>query len=587
MHPPHDIDASLILWISSRAEQVEGSHTLTQQNQNLQRILENALQHHQNGRFSEAEQIYQRILAINPRHPDCLHLLGMIAYQAGSLEIAADMIREAIALNSSATSYYANLGTVLQAQGKLEEAEILYRQVLTLKPDLAEVHVNLGNVLQARGELSSSVACYERALALKPACAEIHNNLGNTRQKQGQMEAAISCYERALSIKPDYAEVYYNLGNACRDQDKLDEAVTRYQEALTINPEYAEAYYNLGNVLREQGKLEDALAKYGEALMLRPNYGKAGFGEALAQLLQGDFTTGWANFERRWQSADHDTPKRAYPEPAWVGEKLSSGGLLLWGEQGIGDEIMFAGLIPDVTRTGNRSILDCDARLKPLFTRSFPGVNVVSGCGPGSHPELEITSQLPIGSLPGLFRTTSSAFAATTSPYLIANGAASKQLRVRYDDGRRLVGLAWYTKSSKTGRVRSIDLALLAPLFTRPNIQWVSLQYGDPGMLENQAAAAGAPILIDRAVDQLSDLDIFAAQIAAMDLVITIDNSTAHLAGALGVPVWVLLPFAPDWRRLLHREDCPWYPTMRLFRQTEPGNWQSVVEKVKRNLLVL
>jgi Tfp pilus assembly protein PilF len=444
--------------------------------------------------------------------------------------------------------------------------------------------VNLGNLLLARGKLDGSVACYERALTLKPTCAETYNNLGNARQRQGQIDAAIVCYERALAIKPDYAEVYYNLGSAHRDHDKLDEAVTRYQEALTINPEYAEAYYNLGNVLREQGKLKDALAKYKKALMLRPHYEKAGFAEALAQLLQGDFAIGWHNFERRWQSTDHDTPKRAYQETAWAGEKLSSGSLLLWGEQGIGDEIMFAGLIPDVIRTGNHCIVDCDPRLKALFTRSFPEVNVVPGCGPDNHPELEIASQLPIGSLPGLFRTTSSAFAATTSPYLIAHPIARKRLRARYADGRRLVGLAWYTKSNKTGRVRSIDLSLLAPLFGRPDIRWVSLQYGDPGMLENQAAAAGAPILIDRTIDQLSDLDIFAAQIAAMDLVITIDNSTAHLAGALGVPVWVLLPFAPDWRWLLDREDCLWYPTMRLFRQTELGNWHSVVERVRSSL---
>ncbi len=554
------------------------------QNQTPQRMLDNALQLHQNGRLSEAGQLYQRILAINPRHPDCLHLLGMIAYQEGSLESAAEMIREAIAINNRGTSYYGNLGTVLQAQGKLQEAETLYRHALTLKPDLAEVHVNLGNVLQARGELDGSIACYERALTLKPTCAETHNNLGNARQKQGQIDAAIACYERALAIKPNYAEVYYNLGNACRDQDKLEEAVTRYQEALAINPEYGEAYYNLGNVFREQGKLEDALANYKSALMLRPHYEKAAFAEALAQLLQADFATGWHNYERRWQSTDHDTPRRAYQEPAWAGEKLSSGGLLLWGEQGVGDEIMFAGLIPDVIRTGNRCILDCDARLKTLFTRSFPGVNVFPGCDPDNHPELEIASQLPIGSLPGLFRTDRSAFAATTSPYLIANPRARKRLRARYADGRRSIGLAWYTKSTKTGPIRSIDLSLLAPLFTRPDIRWVSLQYGDPGTLENQAAAAGAPILIDRTVDQFSNLDVFAAQIAALDLVITIDNSTAHLAGALGVPVWVLLPFAPDWRWLLDREDCLWYPTMRLFRQMELGNWQSVVERVRSSL---
>jgi tetratricopeptide (TPR) repeat protein len=563
---------------------LEKDRTLAQENQTPQRMLDDALHLHQNGRFSEAGQLYQEILTINPRHSDCLHLLGMIAYQEGSFETAADMIREAIAINSGGTSYYANLGTVLQAQGKLEEAELLYRHALTLKPDLAEVHLNLGNVLLARGELDGSVACYERALALRPTCAEAYNSLGNARQKQGQIDAAIACYEQALAIKPNYAEVHYNLGSACRDQNKLGEAVTRYQEALIINPEYAEAYYNLGNVLREQGKLEDASARYRSALMLRPHYEKAGFAEALVQLLQEDFATGWHNFERRWKSTDHDTPRRIYQEPAWAGEKLSSGSLLIWGEQGIGDEIMFAGLIPDVVRTGNHCILDCDARLKALFTRSFPGVNVYPGCSPSGHPELEIASQLPVGSLPGLFRTAISAFAATTSPYLIANPTASKRLRARYADGRRLVGLAWYTKSSQTGRVRSIDLSLLAPLFTRPDFRWVSLQYGDPGTLKNEASAAGAPILIDRTVDQLSDLDIFAAQIAAMDLVITIDNSTAHLAGALGVPVWVLLPFAPDWRWLLHREDCLWYPSMRLFRQTEPGNWQSVVERVRRSL---
>ena len=557
---------------------------MIQENQTLQRLLDDALDLHQNGRLSEAGQLYQQILTINPRHPDCLHLLGMIAYQEGSFATAADMIREAIAINSKGTSYYANLGTVLQAQGNLEEAETLYRHALTLKPGMAEVHLNLGNVLLARGELDGSVACYERALALRPTCAEAYNSLGNARQKQGQIDAAIACYEQALAIKPDYAEVYYNLGSACREQNKLNEAVTFYQEALIINPEYAEAYYNLGNVLREQGKLEDASASYRSALMFQPHYEKAAFAEALIQLLQGDFATGWHNFERRWQTTDHDTPKRVYQEPAWAGEKLSSGSLLIWGEQGIGDEIMFAGLIPDAVRTGNHCILDCDARLKALFTRSFPGVNVYPGCGPGNHPELKIASQLPVGSLPGLFRTAISAFAATTSPYLIANPDARKRLRARYADGRRLVGLAWYTKNCETGRFRSIDLSLLAPLFTRPDFRWVSLQYGDPGMLENQAAAAGAPILIDRTVDQFSDPDIFAAQIAAMDLVITIDNSTAHLAGALGVPVWVLLPFAPDWRWLLHREDCLWYPSMRLFRQTEPGNWQSVVERVRSSL---
>jgi len=547
-------------------------------------MIEEALECHRAGRLADAERIYRQVLAINPRHADGLHLLGMVAYQEGRLDEAAGLIRQAIAIHKQGGAYYANLGTVLHAQGKTREAELLYRHALTLKPDSAEVHANLGNILQFQGAFAECIPYYERALALKPDSAETHNNMANALQEQGSINAAKAHYERALDLRPDYAEACYNLGNASHDQDKLEEAVAFYQRALALMPEYPEAFYNLGNVLREQGKVDEALVQFGKALALRPDYAQAGFGEALAQLLQGSFSVGWRNFERRWQSIDHDTPGRAYTQPAWTGEKLATGGLLVWAEQGVGDEIMFAGLIPEVIQTGNRCILDCDPRLRPLFARSFPDVLAVSGCGPGLQPELNIASHMPTGSLPGLFRTSDEAFAATKSPYLFADPAATERLRARYSDGKRLVGLAWHTKNCKTGRFRSIDLARLRSLFANSDLSWVSLQYGDHDDLQSQAAAANAPLLIDRGVDQLTDMDLFAAQVAAMDLVITIDNSTAHLAGALGVPVWVLLPFAPDWRWLLDREDSPWYPTMRLFRQPKPGDWQSAVGRVNRAL---
>lgn len=552
----------------------------------FQVMVREALGHHQAGRLAEAEQVYRQILAADPCHADALHLLGMIEYQAGRLEAAADLIRKAITIHGNGASYYSNLGTVLQAQGKLEEAEALYKRALALKPQLAEVHVNLANVLQAQGKLDESVISYERALALKPDSAETFNNLGTARQAQGQMDAAIACYERALAIKPDYAEVFYNLGNACRFQGKLDEAIAYYQRAIAIKSEYPEAYYNRGNVLREQGKVDEALVQFARALELRPEYAQAGFAESLAQLVNGDFAAGWKNFEKRWLTADHDTPRRDYAQPLWNGEKLASGSLLIWGEQGIGDEIMFAGLIPDLIRTGNRCVLDCQERLKPLFARSFPSIEVVSGCGPGLHPELGIVAQMPCGSLGGVFRNTSADFAATTSPFLFADPAERDRLRVGYADGRRLVGLAWYTNNRKWGSQRSVDLSLLASLFNGADTRWISLQYGDHDWLESQVAGTDAPILIDSSVDQLADIDLFAAQVAAMDLVITIDNSTAHLAGALGVPVWVLVPFMPDWRWLLDREDSPWYPAMRLFRQPKTGDWQSVVEKVRHALAV-
>ena len=438
-----------------------------------------ALRLHQRGELAEAEQMYLQVLAADPHHADALHLLGMIAYQTGREEDAAEWIGKAIAINGNAAAYHSNLGNVLQSQGIIAEAGACYQRALLLKPDLAEVHLNLGNIFKAQGELDSSLVCYRRALAL--------------------------------------------------------------------NPELAEA----------------AVA------------------ESMALLLKGDFASGWKSFERRWETMEYETPMRAYPLPRWKGEQLRSGRLLLWGEQGIGDEVMFAGLIPDVLRSGNRCVLDCDARLQPLFARSFPGVEVVTGVAAGSHPELHLAAHLPSGSLPGRFRTSNADFAATTSPYLVADPRAQRRFRARYGDGRKLAGLAWHTRNQKTGRSRSMDLSLFAPLFALTGIRWISLQYGQPSDLQAQADAAGAPILIDHKVDQLADIDSFAAQIAAMDMVVTIDNSTAHLAGALGVATWVLLPFAPDWRWLQDREDSPWYPSIHLLRQPRIGDWQSVVQQLE------
>jgi hypothetical protein len=268
-------------------------------------------------------------------------------------------------------------------------------------------------------------------------------------------------------------------------------------------------------------------------------------------------------------------------------------------------------------------VLNCEPRLQPLFARSFPSIEVVSkrndsteapcpilsvilserseskdlhfaigrknGIPPSQpafvHEETqEIAAHLPTGSLPGLFRTSAASFAAIASPYLKADSAELGRFRARYGDGRRLIGLAWRTNNSRTGRKRSIDLPLLAPLFAQPGQRWISLQYGDFDSLEEQAKAANAPILIDRSVDQFKNIDLFAAQVSAMDLVITIDNSTAHLAGALGIPVWLLLPFAADWRWLQQRQDSPWYPSLRLFRQLQPGDWRSVLQEVQSAL---
>ncbi len=551
-------------------------------------MLGAGLRHHRAGRLFEAEQIYRQILAIDNHQADSLHLLGMIAYQAGRAESAVELIGKAIAINNQKAAYHSNLGTVFQSQNRLDEAAESYERALALQPGLAEAHYNLGNVFHAQDKLEVAAACYERALACKPDLAEAHYNLGNVLQAQDKLEDAVACYERALALAPQKYEAIHNLGNALQSEGKLEDAMACYEQVLALQPGYAKAHYSVGCALHQLGDVDGALARYRLARALQPDCAEASFGEALAQLLQGNFAAGWRNFEWRWQTKHHDTRMRAYPQPLWGGEKLASGRLLIWREQGIGDEIMFAGLLPEVIRTGIRCVLECDARLNPLFARSFPGIDIVSGPrsgrDPGNDPKLEIVAHLPSGSLPGLFRASHAAFAATTSPYLIADPVARARFRSRYADGRRLIGLAWYTNNRKTGRWRSIDLPLLAPLLARSDVRWISLQYGDHDWLEEQAAAAGGPLLIDRSVNQFSDIDAFAAQIAALDMVVTIDNSTAHLAGALGVPTWVLLPSAPDWRWLQQREDSPWYPSLRLFRQPQRGDWQAVVQRVQNAL---
>jgi tetratricopeptide (TPR) repeat protein len=273
-------------------------------------LLKDGLEQHQSGRLDEAAQRYRQILSGEPEYPDCLHLLGMVAFQQGDAGQAVDLIRRAIAMHGTAASYYSNLGNVLQSQEMMEEAEACYRRALALRPDRAEVHVNLGNILKAQGAVDAALVSYHSARLLDPALAE--------------------------------AEV----------------------------------------------------------------------AESTARLLQGEFGAGWKGFEARWRTREYDSRPRNYSQPCWEGERIARGKVLIWGEQGVGDEIMFAGLLRDVIARGNHCVLECDARLKPLFARSYPEIEVVSDCDPDFRPEMRIVAQLPSGSLPGLFRRKLEDFAA-------------------------------------------------------------------------------------------------------------------------------------------------------------------------------
>lgn len=513
--------------------------------------LQIAMAHHQDGRLAEAEAIYQQILRVETNHADALHLLGLIAHQRGNIEIAVDLIKKAINANPTEQRYHYNLGVTLQAQGHLNDAVICYRQALFIKPDNIEVYPNMGAALHA----------------------------------QGRLDEAVACYRQALLIKPDYADAYNNLGLALKDQARLDEAVTCFRQALMIKPDYVEAYCNLGITLHAQGRLDDAISCYRQAILFKPDYADARFNLAFALLRLGSFDEGWILYEARFEKnkTNRNTEIPGLSFPRWLGEDLREKSIVIWMEQGMGDEIQSVRYIPLLKTLGAAKVtLVCKAPLKSLF-HSLSGADAVIAESEadqlGDNDFWTFQMSLPLH-----FKTTLETIP-NTLPYLNADEIKlkywSKQLPV---DGLR-IGLVWRgSEVHKNDANRSLPgLATLAPLWSVPGITFISLQKGQ-GEDEASNPPTGQPLIhLGSGIQDFSDT---AAIVSQLDLVICVDTAIAHLAGALGKPCWVLLPgVGTDWRWLEEREDSPWYPgAMRLFRQKEIANWVEVVTRVTNAL---
>lgn len=481
---------------------------------------------------------------------------------------------------------YLALGEIHQELGEDDDAALAYEQALALSPHDAAVHYNLGVIYARQHKIAEAIEQYEHAVAVAPGMVAARNNLGTLYASLQRYDDARAQYDAAITLDPTSAELHNNLGALLHAEGNFAAAIQEYQAALSIRPDYAEAMHNLGDALVDSGELGGAMKWYDRVLAQHPDLHYARYSRATVQLLMGDYANGWQGYEARWAAGIAGMPMRHYTAALWNGEALSRGKLLIWGEQGIGDEIMCAGLLPDViARVGTDCVVECaNARLVPLLARSFPNLMVTGEKYEGT----DIAAHLPISSLMRLFRNSAADFSRTASPFLIADAGLVNEFRARYAADKKRIGIAWHTASRKAGRTRSIPLPELAPLFAAAGggVQWVNLQYGDARALEAEIAAAAAPIVTDRSVDQMRDMDRFAAQIAALDCVITIDNTTAHLAGALGIPTFLLLPAVPNWRWLLGRADSPWYPTLRLFRQQTAGDWRSAVREVLKEIFV-
>jgi hypothetical protein len=450
-----------------------------------------------------------------------------------------------------------------------------------LRPHLAVVHNNLGVTLQEQKRLREALASFDRAVQLDPGYAEAHGNRGATLWYLKRLEEAVISLREALRLRPDFAEALHNLGCVLYALGRSDEAVVSLREAIRLQPGSSKAFHNLGNALRALGRFDEALASYAEVQRLRPDFADPRWASSLIWLLLGDFDKGWREYEWRWHVPSFSMcPSGCSTQPRWDGSPLAGRRILLCAEQGLGDTFQFVRYAPLVKERGGTVILECQKPLRKILA-GCPGIDELVVRGDPLPPH-DVCA--PLMSLPRLFQTRLDTIPATI-PYLKADPALVEQWRRELAAFSGLkVGITWRgNPEHPNDRQRSIPLQEFAQLAGVPGVQLVSLQHG-PGS-EQLAGVAGHWRVSDlggRLDEVAGPFMDRAAVMSNLDLVVACDTSIAHLAGALGVPVWVALPQVPDWRWQLGREDSPWYPTMRLFRQERQREWGPVFQDMAR-----
>lgn len=522
------------------------------------------------GNLEEAEASYLRALACKPAYPEALCNLGAVARKRGKTAEARQLFEGALQLRPDLAEAHCNLGLLLLEEKDSDSAKRHFERALEVDPKSVIALQHLGNLWFQNGDPQAAKKCFEKAIALAPDQAEGHNGMGAVLQEEGNLDEAEASYRRALACKPNFAPAYCNLGNIAKKRGALAEAMQHYEHALALDHGLAEAHSNRGLILVSERRLEEARAQYERAIALEGATGNTRWNRCLLDLLEGNLEAGWQGYETR-RSIPKIAP-RVFSQPTWRGEPLNGARILLHAEQGLGDTLQFLRYVPMVHAAGGTVILD----VKPPIVRlakQLPGVAEVIASG---DPLPEFEWQCPLMSLPVAFKTTLESIHAETLYLRVPEEARLAAEQVQLANGVLRVGLVWSGNPEfPEDRLRSMHLSAFAPVMQIENARFFSLQFGP--------AAPQVEAYRDRVVDltpSIKDFADTAALLTRMDLLISVDTAVAHLAGALAKPVWTLLPFASDWRWLLNRDDSPWYPTMRLFRQTRPEDWGPVIERV-------
>jgi len=533
------------------------------------------------GRVERAEALYRQALLLDRCHVPSYQMLGLLLSQTRRQQEALDLLRSAVESSPGQVHHLLNLAMVLWAQGKVDEFLSTVRKAVDLRPDLAESHINLGHGLRKSGDYVGAVAAYRRADLLEPDKPELQNDLGVALAESGRMDESISHLRAATTRWPACPELQNNLGNALRETGRSEEAISCYDRALELRSNYPEANNNRGAALQDLCDLDGAISAYHQALRLRPQYAAAKYNLATAMLTIGEFSDAWQYYEARWEATP--TPRRwTCSQPLWDGRPLKDSTILLHTEQGYGDSIQFVRFAEDVVARVGKVLLLCGVSLKRLFL-SVKGTAGVFTEGDELPP---FDCHCPLLTLPKIFGVTLATIPRSI-PYLAPQAPDIGRWRTRLGcrSDKMRVGLAWAGRQwPYHNRKRSIGLAALAPILSVPGIECFSLQFGAGS--EQTAEYSSREGLIDL-TDEHRDFADTAALVSQLDLVITCDTAVAHLAGALAIPVWVALPYAADWRWLLIREDSPWYPTMRLFRQKKPNDWSAPVAEIKAAIVAI
>ena len=527
---------------------------------------------------SRAELVFSHAAALDQDFAEAYCNRGVALQALNRLDEALGCYQDALLFQPNFQQALFNMGNTCRSLGRLDQARVCYTRALELKPDFVQAHLGLGEIAKESREYAQARTHFDQALSSDSSCVEAFQGLAETCQAEEKFEEAISAYRMVLTLQPGLADVWNLLGTVYHAQERLDEAESCYRRALALLPDRVTVLNNLGVVLNAQGRINDAIAVYRHLLAVDDTYAEGHWNLSVALLAAGKYLQGWQEYEWRFLKSN-PVATRDFPQPRWDGSALQGRTILLHAEQGFGDTFQFVRYVHLLAQKGGRVILECQVPALKRLLHSLEGVAEIVVAG---EPLPPFDCHLPLMSLPLLFGTTLETIPAHI-PYLAAEPADVDVWRQRLGPVNAFrVGLVWFAKQSQVlNRKRSCRLELFAPLLAVPGVELFSLQIG---LGAEQLTECGADFSIKDLTGHITDFADTAGFIANLDLVITIDTAVAHLAGALGARTWVILPHVAEWRWLSQREDSPWYPTMRLFRQPRAGDWPALMASVAEAL---